>query len=402
MRAVWSFLILATILAVPPPAGAQGPQMPDPRQMSGVPLPVADLAPGTVTVRVVRGAMTNVIVGQLVELTGGPSTLSAKTNDAGRAEFNGLQPGTRVKASATVNGEHLESQEFVVPASGGTRLALVATDPETQKRAQQDRELAESAAQSGTVALSERSRFVFEMGEEALNSFALLEIVNAAPVPVKTAQPVVFDLPAAAVGIGLLEGSTPQAAVTGKHIIVKGPFAPGATVLQYGYSLPISGGSLTVEQALPVALGQVSVMAQKVGDMQLQSPQIAEHRDMPLQGETFIVGKGPGLAAGQIVSFTFTGLPHQPVWPRNVALTLAAAILGAGIWGSRRRTRPGQSDEERRKKLDARRDRLFAELTAIEEQHREGTIDPDRYSARRRELLAALERVYAQLDDEAA
>ena len=30
-------------------------QMPDARQMSGVPLPVPDLAPGTVTVRVVRG-----------------------------------------------------------------------------------------------------------------------------------------------------------------------------------------------------------------------------------------------------------------------------------------------------------------------------------------------------------
>src|SRR5256885_2566433 len=126
-------------------------------------------------------------------------------------------------------------------------------------------------------------------------------------------------------------------------------------------------------------------MAEKGGYMQQQSLQIAEHRDMPLQGETFIVAKGPALAAGQIVSFTFTGLPHQPVWPRNVALTLAAVILSAGIWGSRRRIAPGQADEERRRKLGARRDRLFAELTAIEEQHREGTIDPDRYAARRRE-----------------
>src|SRR6185369_6987136 len=84
-------------------------QMPDPRQMSGVPLPVADLPTGTVTVRVVRGAMTNVIPGQLVELSGGPSPLSAKTNDSGRAEFSGLQPGTRVKAATTVNGERIES-----------------------------------------------------------------------------------------------------------------------------------------------------------------------------------------------------------------------------------------------------------------------------------------------------
>ena len=67
--------------------GMSGAQMPDAKQMSGIPLPVGDLAPGTVTVRVVRGSMANVIPGQVVELTGGPSPLSAKTNDAGRAEI---------------------------------------------------------------------------------------------------------------------------------------------------------------------------------------------------------------------------------------------------------------------------------------------------------------------------
>ena len=109
--------------------------MPDARQMSGVPLPVGDLPPGTVTVRVVRGSMANVIQDQPVELTGGPSPRSEKTNQSGRAEFTGLAPGTRVRASTTVNGERLESQEFAVPATGGIRVALVATDPEMQKRA---------------------------------------------------------------------------------------------------------------------------------------------------------------------------------------------------------------------------------------------------------------------------
>jgi hypothetical protein len=240
------------------------------------------------------------------------------------------------------------------------------------------------------------------MGDEALNAFAILEIVNAAGAPVQTAQPIVFELPSAARGAGLLDGSTPQAAIADKRVVVRGPFAPGTTLVQFGYSLPIGGASLTVEQRLPLPLGQVSVLAQKVGDMQLQSPQIAEHRDMPLQGETFIVGKGPALPAGQPLSFAFTGLPHQAVWPRNLALALVAAILGAGIWGSVRRGSTGQGDDARRKRLDARRDRLFAELMAIEEQQREHTIDPERYAARRRELLAALERVYAQLDDEAA
>jgi hypothetical protein len=398
-RATATAVLVTCVLAA---ASTLRAQMPDARQMSGVPLPVSDLPPGTVTVRVVRGAMTNVLPGQVVELTGGATTLSAKTNDSGRAEFSGLQPGTRVKASTTVNGERLESQEFAVPTMGGVRVALVATDPQLQQEADRQRQQAESVAQQGTVVLSDRSRFVFEMGDEFLNSFALLEIVNATKVPVKTANPIVFDLPASAVGAGLLEGSTKQASVTGKRVIVNGPFAPGSTVVQYGYSLPITGGSLTVEQIMPLPLGQVSVLVQKVGEMQLQSPQVADHRDMPLQGETFIVGKGPAVPAGQVMRFSLSGLPHQPVWPRNVALALAGAILAAGVWGSSRRRPAKQAGQDRRKRLDAKRDRLFAELTAIEEQHRENTIDPDRYAARRRELLAALERIYAQIDDEAA
>src|SRR4026208_586770 len=99
-------------------AQVPGVQRPEAKHMPGIPLPVGDLAPGTVTVRVVRGSMANVIPGQVVELTGGPSPLSAKTNDAGRAEFTGLAPGARVKASATVNGERLGSRG-VTGAPGG-------------------------------------------------------------------------------------------------------------------------------------------------------------------------------------------------------------------------------------------------------------------------------------------
>jgi len=393
-----SVLMLACMLGVAASANAQ---MPDPKQMSGVPLPVGDLATGTVTVRVVRGTMTNVITGQRVEIIG-PSPMSAKTNDAGRAEFIGLQPGTRVRAATTVDGEYLESQEFAIPSNGGVRIALVATDAAAQKQAGSAPPAAQGPAQIGTVVLGQQSRFIFEMGQEALNAFAVLEIVNAAGAPVQTAQPVIFQLPSAARGPGLLEGSTPQASILDNRIIVRGPFAPGTTSLQFGYSVPIAGASLTLEQGLPLPLGQVSVMAQKVGDMQMESPQVAEHRDMPLGGETFIVGKGPAIPAGQVISFTFSGLPHQPVWPRNLALTLALAILGAGVWGSMRRGAAKQADDGRRKRLDARRDRLFAELMLLEEQYREHTIDPERFAARRRELVTALERVYAQLDDEAA
>jgi hypothetical protein len=392
-RAVVSVGVLVALLSGV--ASAQMPPgMPDARQMSGVPLPVPDLAPGTVTVRVVRGTITNIIPNQDVELTGGPSVMKAKTNDAGRAEFTGLAPGTRVKASTTVNGERLESQEFAVPASGGTRVALVATDP-AQKNAQ-------PAAQPGSVVFGPQTRFVFEMGDEVLNVFMLLEVLNGASTAVQPPQPVVVNLPADSQGAGVMEGSAPNGVVQGKHLVINGPFAPGSTLVQAGFALPIDGASLTWEQRFPVALEQLSVMAQKVGDMQLQSPQIADHRDMPVQGEMFIVAKGRGIPAGQPLSLTLTGLPHHATWPRNLALALAIAILGAGGWVSARAARRTPEDQARRKRLDARRERLFGELAAVEQQHRDRTIDAERYAARRKELVAALERVYAELDGEAA
>jgi hypothetical protein len=383
------------------PAGAQ---MPDAKQMSGIPLPVADLAPGTVTVRVVRGSMANVVSDHPVELSGGPSPMVARTNDTGRAEFSGLRPGTRVTATTTVDGERLESQEFTVALVASHRQAEppAAGAPQPAQRPEPFSDRGASPPKAGVVVLGERSRFVIEMGTEALNVFNLFEIVNSAPEPVRPPAPVVFELPAAAVGAGALEGSSPQATVANKRVTVAGPFAPGSTFVQFGYSLPIKAGRLTIHQTVPVALNQFSFMAEKVGNLQIESPQMSENREMPLQDHIFIVGKGPGLKAGDTISLTFSGLPHAPTWPRNLALALAFVILAGGVWGTLRTGAPAAEHVERRRRLEARRDRLFTELASIEEQHNEHTIDPERYAARRRELVSALERVYAEMDEEAA
>src|SRR5688572_19073418 len=111
-------------------------QMPDPKEIAGIPLPVGDVAVGTVVVRVIRGSLANNIPDQQVELLGAGSPRTVKTDPKGRAEFPGLAPGTRVTAVTTVQGERLQSQEFAVPAAGGTRLLLVATDPDIDKRTQ--------------------------------------------------------------------------------------------------------------------------------------------------------------------------------------------------------------------------------------------------------------------------
>jgi hypothetical protein len=385
------------VLGISLPAQAQ--QMPDPRQMSGVPLPTGDLPVGTITVRVIRGSLANPVVNQVVQITGGATT-TATTNESGRAEFSGLTPGARVRAFTEVNGERIESQEIPIPASGGVRVMLVATDPDAAKRQEEDRQLAQTPAQPGIVVLGEQSRFVFELGEEGLNVFNILQLLNTARTPVQPAAAVIFPLPEAAEHAALLEGTTPLAKVAGKQVEVSGPFPPGTTLLQFAYTLPYSSSTLTVRQTLPVQLAQVTVVAQKVGEMRLASTQVAQQREMSSEGQTYILGQGPSIAPGGSVEFAFSGLPHHATWPRNVALGLVVLILLTGAFTSTR-TRGTTTPEAARRALEIRREKLFDELVQLEQSHRAGRLAAEPYASRRQQLVTSLERVYAALDDEA-
>ena len=395
-------LLVATSAVFPAAAAAQPPgdAIPDPRRMSGVPLPVADVATGTVTVRLIKGSLSNPIVGHDVELQGA-ATLRSKTNAAGRAEFVGLRPGSRVKAVAVVAGKRLESHEFEIPSAAGIRVMLVATDPGTQTgRATQGSSA--SAPQPGSVVLGDQSRFIFEFSDNGMSVFNILQIQNGAGVPIETPEPLIFEIPAEAVTPGLLEGSSPLATLADRQFVVSGPFPPGATLVQFAYSIRYSGDTLKVAQQLPVPMTRLTVLAQKVGETHLTSPQMSDHREMNAEGQIYIVGQGPPLQAGGVVTFNFTGLPHAPVWPRNVALVLTLVILAAGAWGSMRRGSGPAHAIDGRRQLQERRDRVFGDLTALEQHHRAGQIDEEYYTAKRRQLVSALERIYAELDEEAA
>ena len=389
-------LLALTLLLVAAVASAQ---MPDVRQMSGMPLPVGDVPVGTVTVRVIRGQLTNPLVGESVELSGpGTAVKTAKTDQSGRAQFSGLTPGTRVKATATINGEKLESQEFDVPAQGGIRLMLVAADPDAAKRDAEDRKAAQAAAVPGSVVLGQESRFVIEVGDDGLNVFNILQIVNSARTPVQTSSPLVITLPPDARGAGMLEGSAPNAVAGKGSITVNGPFRPGNTVVQFAYSLPFGADTMTIRQTMPAPMTQVTIVAQKVGNMHMSSPQVTQHREMAAEGQAYILGQGPALKAGDTIAITLTGLPHEARWPRYLALALVVAILLGGAFLARGKG-AGTDDDARRRKLHAERDRLMGQLAALEEQHRQHAIDEERYASRRNELLASLERVYEQLDE---
>ena len=377
-----------------PPVSAQ---MPDVRSMSGLAMPAPELPDGTVTVRIVRGDITNNVAGVDVELHGAGPVRTAKTGPDGRAQFTGVPSGTAVHAAANVDGEQLESSEFQVPARGGVRTLLAAgaaAPPAAPPQA------GESTATPGAAALSigPNSRIAVEFSEDTLQVFYLLDVVNRSGAALNAAAPLVLDMPAGAQATTVLEGSTRQATAAGARVTVTGPFAPGITPLQIAYRLEGFGDSLTISQAFPLPVEMVTTAVQKVGDMRVTSPQVSRTQEAPIQGNTFLMGTGPALAAGTPLVLSLTGLPHHdraPVW---LALALVAVIVGIGVWLA---ISPARTDEiaSRRRRLAERRDEGLAALAALEKDHRHGRIDAARYDARRTALVGELERVYAALDE---
>jgi hypothetical protein len=369
-------------------------QMPDMKQMSGIPRPVTDLPDHAISVRLIRGNLSNNITGHPVELRVGGKTMTAKTDESGRAEFKDLPPGAPVKASADVDGEHLESQEFPAPDRGGIRLMLVATDKTKGPSTTPD-----APPISGQVVITNQSRIVLQPADESVEVYYLLDIENSARAPVNPTTPFVFDMPDEAVGTTVLDGSTPLVSVKGRRVTVAAPVPPGHHFVQVAASIPAENGEITIAQRLPANLEGLAVVVKKVGATALASPQIANQREMPADGETYLAGTGGAVAAGQPVSITVSGVPHHSRAGRFIALTLAAAIVVIGIWvGGGRAEVDASARAAERKRLHQRRDKLLNELVKLETDRRAGRVDDRRYGARREELVTSLEHVYGALD----
>jgi len=364
-------------------------QMPDMKQMSGIPRPVDDLPAGSITVRVIRGSLSNNVTGQPVHLVVDGKTTTTNTDDAGRAEFKGIPAGATVTASTDVDGEHLESQEFHPPPNAGIRLMLVATD----------KAAAGKPAVAGPVAIGSQSRFVIEPGDENVRVFYLLMISNGQSTPVNPPQPFAFDMPEGAVGTTVLEGSSPLASANGARVTVQGPFPPGQTFVQVGCEMPASSGTLQIRQLFPAQLDELNVVVKKVGETKLSSAQIRSQQDMTAEGEQFIAATGGAVPAGRPVELFLSGMPHHSAAGRWIALALAVVIIGFGARAAMARPDESAAAAAERKRLHGRREKLLNELARLETDRRGGRVDEGRYSERRSPIIRSLEQVYAALDD---
>jgi hypothetical protein len=263
--------------------------------------------------------------------------------------------------------------------------------------AAKERALAEAAAKEparqGVVVIGGESRLVFEFQSDVLTGFYILEIVNNARTPIDPGSPLDIPLPPDVTSPTLLEGSSRQATLRGNSVRVTGPFAPGVTSVQIGFSVADHGTTYTLKQQWPAAFEQVFVAAEKVGEMSIVSPQLPKIETLNAEsGKVFILASGARLAPGEELSLTLENLPAHSRVPRYTALAVAAAILFVGLFFA---FTPGKDE---RITLEEERVRLFRELVAIEERRRSGRVKTK--DAERRLLLTAeLERVLATLDE---
>jgi hypothetical protein len=369
--------------------------MPDPSQMAGRPLPAPELPAGTVTVRVVRERMGNNVPNHPVTLKAAGKSLNATTDAQGRAQFANIPPGTRITVETVVDGESLQSQEFPVPADGGVRVALIAG---IEAAAARERAAAEAGAQQparqGVVTFGGETRIILEFQDDNLQVFYLLDIVNSARTPIDVGEPLVIELPDGATGAGAMEGSSPLAQVQGERIRINGPFPPGTTAVQVGYRLPFSGDRTTLVQRWPAAIEQLFVAAEKVGGLQIASPQFTRQQEAQASGAPFLMATGGRVNAGETLTVQLTGLPHHSTVMRDAGLAIGFALLAIGLWAGVTGG-PARVDTAQ---LAQRKDKLFADLLEVEAQHRNGRLDQRRYASKRQTLMTQLEQVMSELD----
>jgi hypothetical protein len=380
-------------------SGVFAQDMPDPSLIHGRAIPAPELANGTVTVRVVREAIGNNAPGQQVTVTIGGTTRSATTDAQGRAEFTNLPAGgANAIAEATVDGEKLVSQPFAVPTSGGLRVILVAGIAKAaERKEQEDAAAAAEPPTKGIVVFGGNSRVLMQFNNDALDVYYILEIVNSARTRVDVGEPMVIELPAGANGATALEGSSKSATVSGDRITITGPLPSGTTMVQAAFRLPHDDANLTLTQKWPAAFQQMIVGVQKVGNLQVASPQLTETNEVRTEsGDLFVLGNGPALPAGGTLTLNVSGLPHHSKTPRRVALALAGGLLAFGGWLAF--SGPSRRDESRQA-LIARRDTLLGQLAQIESKRRSGSVDAEAQAKRRARILGELEQIYGELDE---
>ena len=143
-----------------------------------------------------------------------------------------------------------------------------------------------------------------------------------------------------------------------------------------------------------MAVQQLPFFIERFGNLTVTSPQMRPDGERSgNNGTVFAALTSSSLPANSTVSIELSNLPAQSRVAGWVAVGLALAVIGLGVWLSvaGRRT-------DLRTVLVSRRDALLSRLEELELKRRDGKMADERYLTRRQRLMAELEDVYHEID----
>jgi hypothetical protein len=217
-------------------------------------------------------------------------------------------------------------------------------------------------------------------------------------------------LPDGATGAQELEGGEPLEITPGVGLRLRSPIPPDSaasvvTQIRFGYVLPAQGSTVELRQILPVALPEPFILVPAKDNLGLEGAGLRKLPDeKDSEGSTVYAWTTAPVPAAGTLSLAITGIPARDGTGKTVAATLCIVFaLATMVLAGPRRGASG-AEAEQRESLAQKREKLFAELVALEQQRKADEPDPakrpgsnGKLGDRRRELVGKLETVYRDL-----
>jgi hypothetical protein len=319
-----------------------------------------------------------------------------RSDKDGTVRFTDLPTGTGFGYAAVIDwqGMKIGTEPFSMPDGGGARGEI--------------RALARTS-DPGVITVGAGGRVVLQMQEDSLQVLEIFPLENTSD---KMFDPgpgaVEIPLPKEFVGAQTADNSARKLEVRASHgIAVHGPITPKRSLtaadaraagneVTFGYVLPYQGDSRELEQPMPNGIGPFVVITEQFKNLSVTGHGVGPRESRELGGKKFWVSPVEAIPPGGVLRLSITGLPSTDATGRVVSAVLAIALILTAILFARRPIDEAKVAADReRERLTARREALFAELVAVEQDVRAGKGGDGKN--RRSGLVNELEGVYQQL-----
>lgn len=190
-----------------------------------------------------------------------------------------------------------------------------------------------------------------------------------------------------------------------RGLAVLGPIGPGEAVVEIGYRMPVTGGSVALDRTFSRATPLLSIYLADTG-LLTESERLHRRRPVRTEDRAYVHLEAFDVGAGETVPLRITPLPPRQGVPNALAVVLVLAAAGAAAaWLSGPllgRAGEGEAEPEREVLL-LERDSVYSALRDLEDDFATGKLSDADYATMRAELRArAVALLQAEREAEAA